>query len=102
MLRKLLVLSVLSLPPLLGAGVAHATPPPSPCALRFEGYGGMSVIDSDDQSSTNNANAGGTGSGACLFDYFHVQGDVYGDYNDLDKVFGVHTDYFTNVGAGAH
>ena len=102
MLRKLFVLSVLSLTPLLGAGMAHATPPPSPCALRFEGYGGMSVINSEGSSTTNQANAGGTGSGACLYDMFHFQGDVYGDYNGVDKVFGVHTDYFSNVGGGAH
>jgi hypothetical protein len=103
MMRRLVALSLQALPALLfGAGLAGATQPPSPCALRFEGYGGMSVIDPQSESTSNNANAGGTGSAACLFDYFHVQGDVFGDYNDLDKIFGAHTDNFTNVGAGAH
>src|SRR5262245_43366188 len=112
MMRRLVALSLQALPALLlGGGIAGATPPPSPCALRFEGYGGMSVLDFQSEPARNNANAGGTGSAACLFDYFHVQGDVFGDYNDVDKTAAGsglgqqpsgHTDYFSNVGAGAH
>ncbi|HZO09318.1 MAG TPA: hypothetical protein VFC77_08065 [Myxococcota bacterium] len=62
----------------------------------------MSVIDPESESTSNNANAGGTGSAGCLFGIFHVQGDVFGDYNDLDKIDGSHTDNFTNVGGGGH
>lgn len=73
-------------------------------ALRLEGYGGASVIDfRGDSDDGFNANAGGTGSVGCLFDGIHVQGDVFGDYNDLDNVFlFFHTDNFNNVGGGGH
>jgi hypothetical protein len=104
MLRRLLVLSVVSVPFFaLGAGVSHANPPPSPCALRAEGYGGMGVLDFDGQSKNQNeANAGGTGSGACLFGPIHFQVDTFGDYTDTDKAFGVHTESISNVGGGGH
>ena len=104
MLRRSSLASVLSLAPLLGSGVASATEPPSPCAVRLEGYGGMSWIDPKSESTQDNANAGGTGSVGCfLWDIFHAQADVFGDYNDLDKVgAGLRTDNFTNVGGGGH
>ena len=99
MLRKFVVVSALALPPLLGAGVARATPPPSPCAALLEGYGGMSMMSHGGADSPN-ANAGGTGSVGCLFGIFHVQGDVVGDWNDMDHIGGVQTDSFSNVGGG--
>lgn len=102
MLRRFVALTVLSLPPLLlGTGVASATQPPSPCASRLEGYGGMSVLEGNN-TSDQNATAGGTGSVGCLLGAFHVQGDVFGDYNDVDKLLGSHTDNLTDVGGGAH
>jgi hypothetical protein len=60
------------------------------------------VLDPSSGSNKNNANAGGTGSVGCLFEMFHFQGDIFGDYNDVDKVFTVRTDNFTNVGGGGH
>jgi hypothetical protein len=73
--------------------------------VRIEGYGGMSVIDIDDLSDNkNNANAGGTGSAGCLlWDIFHIQGDVFGDWNDLNKIApGFNTGNISNVGGGGH
>jgi hypothetical protein len=105
MLRRLVALSVASVPFLaFGIGVSGAKPPPSPCALRAEGYGGMAVYDPQGNSSNPNAaNAGGTGSVACLFAPFHFQGDVFGDYTDVDGLFTTfHADYLTNVGGGGH
>jgi hypothetical protein len=104
--RRVASLSVLSLTLLLGSGVATALEPPSPCAVRLEGYGGVSWLDWDEGSTDANANAGGTGSVGCLFGIFHLQGDVFGDYNDVDKIpfnlFSIHTDNVTNVGGGGH
>jgi len=104
MLRRLIALSVLSMPFLaLGTGVSSAKEPPSPCAMRGEGYGGMAVFDPDGDSNDQlAANAGGAGSVACLFAPFHFQGDVFGDYADVDKLSTFHSDYLTNVGGGGH
>jgi hypothetical protein len=95
------------------ATAVWAKPPPSPCALRLEGYGGASVLDPKGDSDDHvNANAGGAGSGACLFEPFHFQGDITGDYNDIDKLAYLvpaasslgrfHTDFWTNLGGGGH
>jgi hypothetical protein len=87
----------------LWAGVVGASEPPSPCALRAEGYGGMAILDPDGQSKDQlAANAGGAGSAGCLFAPFHFQGDVFGDYADVDKLSNFHPDYLTNVGGGGH
>ena len=104
MLRRLIALSVVSLPFLvLGTDVSSAKEPPSPCALRAEGYGGMAIFDPDgDSNDQNAANAGGTGSVGCLFAPFHFQGDVFGDYTDVDRLSNFHPDYLSNVGGGGH
>jgi hypothetical protein len=104
MRRRLIASSVVSLGMLvLWAGVPSAKEPPSPCAVRAEGYGGMAILDPDGQADKDlAANAGGTGSVGCLFAPFHFQGDVFGDYADVDKTFAVHSDYLADVGGGAH
>ena len=103
MLRRLIALSVMSLPFLVPGGDSVAKQPPSPCALRAEGYGGMAILDPrGDSNDQNAAEAGGTGSVACLFAPFHFQGDVFGDYTDVDKLSNFHPDYLSNVGGGGH
>lgn len=103
MLRRLIALSVMSLPFLVPGGDSSAKQPPSPCALRGEGYGGMAILDPrGDSSDQLAANAGGTGSVGCLFDVFHFQGDVFGDYTDVDKLSNFHSDYLSSVGGGGH
>jgi hypothetical protein len=87
----------------LWAGVASATQPPSPCAVRGEGYGGMGIFDPDGDSDDElAANAGGAGSVGCLFAPFHFQGDVFGDYMDVDRISNFHSDYLSSVGGGGH
>lgn len=103
MFRRCIALSVMFLPFLVLGTVSSAKQPPSPCALRAEGYGGMAILDpKGDSRDQNAANAGGTGSVACLFAPFHFQGDVFGDYTDVDRLSNFHPDYLSSVGGGGH
>jgi len=78
-----------------GSGEA-ARPGRSPFAARAEGYLGGAVFVPDDGGNTKSYfNGGGAGSVVGLFGPVHIQGDVFGDWTNLDHDA-------TNYGGGGH
>jgi hypothetical protein len=80
----------------LAAGSGEAAGPErSPFAARAEGYVGAAVFDSDDADAKSFFNGGGAGSAVVLLGPLQLQGDVFGDWTNLDHDA-------TNYGAGGH
>jgi hypothetical protein len=80
---------------LAAAGGEAAGPERSPIAVRGEAYLGAAVVDLDDADTKSFFNGGGAGSVAGLFGPVHVQGDVFGDWTNLDHDA-------SNYGGGGH
>lgn len=80
---------------LAAANAGAAGPARSPVAARVEGYLGAAVFDPDEGDTNSYLNGGGTGSVAGLFGPLHIQGDVFGDWTNLDHDA-------TNYGGGGH